>query len=121
METKGYKNILNLPDWLREHGIVVKSEKPYANGFLYILNQCPFSSAHRDGAFAIQFANGAVFAGCKHTSCGGGTQRWQELRERDEPGRAGKQTCYEQVQRTWKKDRAVAKAQREGRPLHRSR
>ena len=50
--------------------------------FLYIINQCPFSSAHRDGAFAIQFANGAVFAGCKHTSCGGGTQRWQELRER---------------------------------------
>ena len=114
VETKGYKNILNLPDWLREHGIVVKSEKPYANGFLYILNQCPFSSAHRDGAFAIQFANGAVFAGCKHTSCGGGTQRWQELRERYQPGRAGKQTCYEQVQRTWKKDRAVAKAQRGG-------
>jgi hypothetical protein len=71
VETKGYKNIVNSPDWLREHGIAVKSEKPYSNGFLYTLDQCPFSSAHKDGAFAIQFANGAVFAGCKHTSCGG--------------------------------------------------
>ena len=78
-----------------------------------MLDECPFSSAHKDGAFAIQFANGAVFAGCKHTSCGGGTQRWQELRERYEPGRAGKQKCYEEIQRTWKKDRAVLKAQRD--------
>lgn len=113
VETKGHKNSIILPDWLHEHGIAVKSEKPYANGFLYTLDQCPFSTAHKDGAFAIQFANGAVFAGCKHTSCGGGTQRWQELRERYEPGRAGKQKCYEEIQRAWKKDRAVAKAKRE--------
>jgi hypothetical protein len=30
MEAKGYMNISNLPDWLMEHGIPVKSEKPYA-------------------------------------------------------------------------------------------
>ena len=58
--------------WLSDHGIGVRSEKPYSGGTLFILDQCPFSSAHKDGAFAIQFGNGAVFAGCKHTSCGGG-------------------------------------------------
>ena len=100
--------------WLDEHGLGVRSEKPYCGGTLFVLDECPFSAAHKDGAFAIQFANGAVFAGCKHTSCGGGTQRWQELRERYEPGRAGKQKCYEEIQRTWKKDRAVLKAQRNG-------
>ena len=104
----------DLRHWLDLHGIGVRSEKPYSGGTLFVLDQCPFSAAHKDGAFAIQFANGAVFAGCKHTSCGGGTQRWQELRERYEPGRAGKQKCYEQIQQAWKKDRAVLKAQREG-------
>jgi hypothetical protein len=102
----------DLRHWLDKNGIGIRSEKPYSGGTLFVLDQCPFSSAHKDGAFAIQFANGAVFAGCKHTSCGGGTQRWQELRERYEPGRAGKQKCYEEIQRKWKKDRAVAKAQR---------
>ena len=46
----------------------------------YLHESCPFSSAHQDGAFAIQFANGAIFAGCHHASCGGGAQRWPELR-----------------------------------------
>jgi len=110
-ETKGYKNILNLPDWLRKHDIAVKSEKPYANGHLYILNQCPFSSAHKDGAFAIQFGSGAVFAGCKHASCGGGTQRWAELRARFEPDRAEKKKQYEKKQKGWDKERAKAKAE----------
>ena len=104
----------DLGHWLSDHGIGVRSEKPYSGGTLFILDQCPFSSAHKDGAFAIQFGNGAVFAGCKHTSCGGGTQRWQELRERFEPDRATKRKDWEQKQKTWRKDRAKAKAENEG-------
>ena len=92
----------------------MRSEKPYSGGTLFILDQCPFSSAHKDGAFAIQFGNGAVFAGCKHTSCGGGTQRWQELRERYEPDLAAKRKDWEQKQKGWLKDRAKAKAESEG-------
>jgi hypothetical protein len=84
VETKGYKSILKLPDWLAAHNISVKSEKPYQNGIIYLLEFCPFSSAHTDGAYAIQFASGAVHAGCHHASCGGGKQRWQELREKYE-------------------------------------
>ena len=56
-------------------------------GLLYRSEQCPFSYAHKDGAYAIQFANGAIHAGCHHDSCGGGSQRWQELREKYEPGK----------------------------------
>jgi hypothetical protein len=81
VETKGYKNIVNLSDWLGSHNISVKSEKPYQNGKIYLLESCPFSSVHKDKAYAIQFANSAIHAGCHHTSCGGGKQRWKELRE----------------------------------------
>ena len=103
----------DLRTWLSEHGLNVRSEKPYSGGTLSVLDQCPFSSAHKDGAFAIQFSNGAVFAGCKHSSCGGGTQRWQELRERYEPDRAEKRKDWEQKQKDWRKDRVKAKAEDE--------
>jgi len=78
---------IDLAAWLLDHGIAVRSTRPYQGGTLYVLENCPFSSAHKDGAFAIQFANGAVFAGCHHASCGGGAQRWPDLRERYEPKR----------------------------------
>jgi len=104
----------DLCHWLSDHGVGVRSEKPYSGGTLYILDQCPFSPAHKDGAFAIQFGNGAVFAGCKHTSCGGGTQRWQELREQFEPDRAAKRKDWEQKQKIYRKDRAKAKIESEG-------
>jgi len=83
--TKG-KNI-DLRQWLSDHGLDVQFDKPYSGGTLYTLDQCPFSSAHKDGAFAIQFGSGAIFAGCQHLSCGGGNQRWPELREQHEPGK----------------------------------
>jgi len=76
---------IDLAAWLLDHGIGVRSTRPYQGGTLYTLEDCPFSSAHKDGAFAIQFANGAVFAGCHHASCGGGAQRWPELRGIYEP------------------------------------
>lgn len=71
---------IDLAAWLLDHGIAVRSTRPWQGGTLYSLAECPFSSAHKDGAFAIQFANGAIFAGCHHASCGGGAQRWPELR-----------------------------------------
>lgn len=78
---------IDLGPWLREHGISVRTEKPYQGGTLFILDECPFTGSHRDGAFAIQFGNGAIFAGCHHASCGGGAQRWKELRQRYEQPR----------------------------------
>ncbi|HIH02624.1 MAG TPA: hypothetical protein HA263_01825 [Methanoregulaceae archaeon] len=79
---------IDLRGWLDAHGIAVAAEKPWQGGMLYTLAQCPFSDAHADGAYAVQFPNGAIHAGCKHDSCGGGTQCWQELRARLEPAYA---------------------------------
>jgi len=76
---------IELRSWLTDHGIGISREKPYRDGTLFVLDECPFSTEHRDGAFAIQFGNGAIHAGCHHDSCGGGMQRWQELREKYEP------------------------------------
>ena len=67
---------IDLAAWLLDHGIAVRSARPYQGGTLFVLESCPFSSAHKDGAFAIQFPNGAIFAGCHHATCGGGAQRW---------------------------------------------
>lgn len=75
---------LDLASWLSSHGLT-STAKPYQGGTLFSLDRCPFSDAHSDGAFAIQFANGAIFAGCHHDSCGGGTQRWPELKARFDP------------------------------------
>jgi hypothetical protein len=77
-EARRITNQVKLPDWLRSHAIPVRSEKLYQGGRIYLLTACPFSAAHTDGAYAIQFENGAIHAGCHHASCGGGKQRWQE-------------------------------------------
>jgi hypothetical protein len=77
---KNGEKTIDLSRWLPDHGIAVASERPWQGGTLFVLEDCPFSSAHKDGAFAIQFDNGAIYAGCHHNSCGGGKQRWAELR-----------------------------------------
>ena len=77
-------------------------------GRLFVFDRCPFSDAHKDGAYAIQFDNGAIFAGCHHNSCGGGKQRWHELRERFE---GKKKLDFEEWHKKQVKDRAKAKAE----------
>ena len=77
----------DLRAWLDEHEIAIAMEKPWQGGTLFNLAQCPFSEAHTDGAYVIQFPNGALHAACKHDSCGGGAQRWPELRARFETDR----------------------------------
>jgi P4 family phage/plasmid primase-like protien len=106
--SKNANYTVNLADWLRNHNICVKSEKPYQNGSIYLLESCPFSSAHKDGAYAIQFANGAIHAGCHHASCGGGKQRWKELREQYET-KDEKQKYRENRLNAGKRERALAK------------
>ncbi|HVP94443.1 MAG TPA: hypothetical protein VMS89_04645 [Methanoregulaceae archaeon] len=76
---------IDLGRWLRDHSVDIADEKPYHGGVLFTLGECPFSGSHKDGAFAIQFPSGAIYAGCHHSSCGGGEQRWQELREKFDP------------------------------------
>ena len=85
-EDKGRRRgSFDLKRWLDKYHIAVKNEQLWQGGTLFSLTECPFSTAHTDGAFAIQFSNGAIFAGCHHNSCGGGTQRWGELRGMYDP------------------------------------
>lgn len=79
---------IDLADWFGDHGIGY-TEREYQGGRLFVLDECPFSGEHKDGAYAIQFSSGAIFAGCHHTSCGSGTQRWHELRDMYEGRKEG--------------------------------
>ncbi|MFA4877496.1 MAG: phage/plasmid primase, P4 family [Methanoregula sp.] len=101
-------NRIDLKNWLLSHNILVRSDKPYRDGQIFLLASCPFSSAHTDGAYAIQFASGAIHAGCHHASCGGGKQRWKELRERYGTDRE-KQKSREERILAGKHERALAK------------
>ena len=99
----------DLAAWLSGHGIGYQT-KPYHDGTLYLFDQCPFSDAHQDGAYAIQFSTGAIFAGCHHNSCGGGTQRWRDLKRKYD----GVQDIEKRLT-TLRKERTREKAAYEGR------
>ena len=102
---------IDLPQWLSSRGIGYE-ERPYQGGSLFVLDECPFSGDHKDGAYAIQFPNGAIFAGCHHNSCGGGVQRWTELRERYEgkPTRTRQVSSEKKVSKREQKSRILADA-----------
>jgi HEAT repeat protein len=74
-----YRSTFVLGKWLEEHKIEARHRKWESSSDLYVLKKCPFSDAHVDGAYAIQFQNGGLFAGCHHDSCGGRQNRWKEL------------------------------------------
>ncbi|MCX6692992.1 MAG: hypothetical protein NT074_00305 [Methanomicrobiales archaeon] len=82
---------IDLREWLTRHGLGFSGKKPHRGETIYLLDECPFLMAHKDGAYTIQFGNRAIFAGFHHNSCGGGQQLWQELREKYEPDRSERQ------------------------------
>ena len=114
-EIMANKKAIDLRGWLTSHGLHIAHEKPYLGGTLFVLEECPFSGVHQDGAFAIQFPNGAIHAGCHHASCGGGRQRWPELRAKFEPDRVSHRERHEQKENSWPRERARARAEQEGR------
>jgi hypothetical protein len=115
-EQKSYTpgSTIDLREWLTRYGIGFSGEKPHQGETIYPLDEYPFSMAHTDGGYNIQFGNGAIFAGCHHNSCGGGQQRWQELREKFEPELAEKRKGREEKFREWERERAHARATRDG-------
>jgi len=104
------EHAIDLRSWLISHGIAIRHEKPYSGGILFTLAQCPFSSAHKDGAYAIQFASGVIHAACHHTSCDNGKPRWKDLREKYETTEE-KHNRQEQRIQGWSKERAKYKVQ----------
>jgi len=104
------EHAINLGSWLPAHGIAIRREKPYSSGTLFTLAQCPFSTAHKDGAYAIQFVSGAIHAACHHTSCDNRKQRWKELRAKYETTEE-KHERQETRIKGWSKERAKGKVE----------
>jgi hypothetical protein len=80
----------NLEDWIQEHALDVTGPEDWRDqtgqsGRRWVFRVCPWNSDHTDGsAFIVQFAGGAIAAGCHHNGCSG--QDWHALRDAVEPG-----------------------------------
>jgi hypothetical protein len=76
----------DLRQWIAAHGVPVVAEGPWQqSGYRWVLNPCPWDGAHTNrSAFVVQFASGAIAAGCHHNGCHGND--WHALRTLYEPG-----------------------------------
>lgn len=75
----------DLDGWIAKYQPPVVRAGSWNGGRKWILRPCPFDSTHTNGAaYIVQFANGAIAAGCHHNGCVG--KGWRELRELFEPG-----------------------------------
>lgn len=77
---------MDIPAWIAKHQLQVGKEGSWQQGgYRWVLNPCPWNAAHTDNsAYIVQFANGAVAAGCWHNGCQG--KKWHALRDLCEPG-----------------------------------
>jgi hypothetical protein len=75
----------NLGKFLEQHEIDVVFTGPWQKGATkYVLSTCPWNDSHTNkSAYIIQFANGAIAAGCHHNSCS--EENWQTLRQKLDP------------------------------------
>jgi hypothetical protein len=75
----------DLEHWIAEHNLPVVSRGTWNGGKKWILNPCPWNPDHTNrSAYIVQFASGAIGAGCHHNGCAGND--WHALRELYEPG-----------------------------------
>ena len=79
----------DLAAWIQANNLNVVRTGPWKDGGTkWILNPCHWDSEHIDGSsYIVQFASGAIAAGCHHNGCAG--KDWKELRDLMEP-RAGR-------------------------------
>jgi putative DNA primase/helicase len=75
----------NLGHWILEHQLDAAGPTPWRDGQKWVLCVCPWNSEHKNrSAYIVQFANGAIAAGCHHNGCTG--KNWHSLRDLVEPG-----------------------------------
>jgi hypothetical protein len=81
----GGRIAFSLAAWIADHGLPVVREGTWGNGgHKWLLNPCPWNADHTDkAAYIVQFANGAIAAGCHHNGCTG--KEWADLRDLYEP------------------------------------
>jgi hypothetical protein len=77
--------LFDLAQWIEAHGLDVREKQDWRGGKRWIFRVCPWNADHRDrSAYIVQFASGAIAAGCHHNSCHG--RDWHALRDLVEPG-----------------------------------
>ena len=75
----------DLDGWIGEHSIRFRREGPWQQGgHRWVLEECPWNGHTDNAAYIVRFSNGAIAAGCHHSSCEG--YGWRDLREHFEPG-----------------------------------
>ncbi len=80
----GHKEEFDLAEWIDQHNVPVKREGPWERGgYRYVLGECPLNGHADNAAYIVEFANGAIAAGCHHNSCQGLV--WRNFREHYEP------------------------------------
>lgn len=76
----------DLDVWIETSGLSIAGGPLAWNGGgrKWILNPCPWNADHTNkAAFIVQFASGAIAAGCRHNGCSG--NHWPELRKLVDP------------------------------------
>lgn len=82
---KGGRGSFDLEAWIAEHGLDVIGPKPWGDSRRWLFHICPWNDDHQNGsAYLLQFASGAIVAGCHHNGCSG--KDWHALRDMVEPG-----------------------------------
>jgi hypothetical protein len=77
----------DLDRWIAEHNLDIGSPRAWGSGRKWVFNVCPWNPDHRDkSAYIVQFANGAIAAGCQHNWCKSKGNDWHALRDVIEPG-----------------------------------
>ena len=74
----------DLEAWIKENGLDILGPQPWQGGRKWIIKVCPWDSEHRRSAYIVRHRNGAIAAGCHHTSCQ--QYDWHALRDKVEPG-----------------------------------
>ncbi|NJD03823.1 MAG: hypothetical protein FIA99_14765 [Ruminiclostridium sp.] len=69
-------------NWMKKFGLSVKNRITKNNRETYVLNSCPFDSAHKDASIT-QMNNGALAFNCFKNSCK--DHHWKQLRTKFEP------------------------------------
>jgi KaiC/GvpD/RAD55 family RecA-like ATPase len=70
---------IDVDGYLEAHSIDVSKRATWNTGQRWELQSCPWDESHKRSAFIIQFQNGAVAAGCLHSSCR--EKKWHDLRD----------------------------------------
>ncbi len=75
---RGAERPWDIPTVIAEHHLEVLKEGGWNGGYKWVIT-CPWDNSHTDeSAYILQFASGAVAAGCQHNSCQG--QDWTSLK-----------------------------------------